>query len=207
MNKVFHIAIPISGVGVYIKLLTAYIDNDKFKNYLLCNEENKGFEFFDKSNYPITKLHIDLINEINFIRDLKCLFQIIKLLRQIKPNLIHCHSAKAGILGRLAGFFLKIPTLYTPHAFSYLSADNRTKKLIFKKAERAFRFLPSSILACSKSEYNKAIYELKFKKSKVFLWNNSIEKPRELKLSNLKKLPNKYICSAGRPSFQKNLEM
>jgi len=207
LNKVFHIAIPISGVGVYIKLLTAYMDNDKFKNYLLCNKENKEFKFLDKSNYPITKRHIDLINEINFIRDLKCLFQIIKLLRKIKPNLIHCHSAKAGILGRLAGFFLKIPTLYTPHAFSYLSADNIIKKIIFKNAERAFRFLPASILACSKSEYNRAIYELKFKKSKVFLWNNSIENHKTLKPSNIKELPNEYICSVGRPSFQKNLEM
>ncbi len=206
MNKVVHIAIPISGVGVYIKLLTAYIDNNKFKNILLYNKENKEFEFFDKSNHPITKFQINLFNEIDLIRDAKCLYQIIKLLRKIKPNLIHCHSAKAGILGRIAGFYLKIPTLYTPHAFSYLSADNRAKKLIFKNTEKLFRFLPSSILACSNSEYNRAIYELKFKKRKVFLWNNSIEKPRTLKLSNIK-LPNEYICSAGRPSFQKNLEM
>jgi len=206
LNKVVHIAIPISGVGVYIKLLTAYIDNNQFKNVLLCNKENEELEFLDKSNFSITKFHIDLINEIDFIRDVKCLFQIIKLLRKIKPNLIHCHSAKAGILGRLAGFYLKIPTLYTPHAFSYLSTNNRAKKLIFKNVEKLFRFLPSSILACSNSEYYRAIYELKFKKRKTFLWNNSIEKPKTLKLSNIK-LPNEYICSAGRPSFQKNLEM
>ncbi len=112
MNKVVHIAIPISGVGVYIKLLTAYIDNNKFKNILLYNKENKEFEFFDKSNHPITKFQINLFNEIDLIRDAKCLYQIIKLLRKIKPNLIHCHSAKAGIFGRIAGFYLKIPTLY-----------------------------------------------------------------------------------------------
>jgi len=173
---------------------------------LICNKEDQEFKFSDNLDNPIKRVDIDIAREINFLKDIKCLFQIIKLLRKVRPDLIHCHSAKAGILGRIAGFYLRIPTLYTPHAFSYLSTANRSKKLIFKNTEKLFRFLPSSILACSNSEYNRAIYELKFKKRNVFLWNNSIEKFRTLKLSKIK-LPNEYICSVGRPSFQKNLEM
>ena len=206
MKIVAHIARPTAGVGTYISLLTSHINANKFQNLLICNKEDQEFKFSDSLDNPIKRIDINIAREINLIKDIKCLYQIIKLLRKDRPDLIHCHSAKAGILGRLVGSYLKIPTLYTPHAFSYLSAENKIEKFIYKNTEILFRFLPSSILACSNSEYNRAIYELKFKKRNVFLWNNSIEKSRTLKLSKIK-LPNEYICSVGRPSFQKNMEM
>ena len=39
--------------------------------------------------------------------DAACYFQIKKILRKIRPDIVHTHSAKAGIVGRYAGFNLK----------------------------------------------------------------------------------------------------
>jgi glycosyltransferase involved in cell wall biosynthesis len=44
---------------------------------------------------------------INPLDDTVSYFQIKKLLRQLQPNVVHTHSAKAGILGRFAGHSLK----------------------------------------------------------------------------------------------------
>ncbi len=44
---------------------------------------------------------------INPLNDIPSYFQIKKLLRQLQPDIIHTHSAKAGILGRFAGYTLK----------------------------------------------------------------------------------------------------
>jgi glycosyltransferase involved in cell wall biosynthesis len=44
---------------------------------------------------------------INPFKDIVSYFQIKKLLRQLQPNIVHTHSAKAGILGRFAGCSLK----------------------------------------------------------------------------------------------------
>ena len=44
---------------------------------------------------------------INPINDVPSYFQIKKLLRQLQPDIVHTHSAKAGILGRFAGYALK----------------------------------------------------------------------------------------------------
>ncbi len=44
---------------------------------------------------------------INPFNDIVSYFQIKKLLRQLQPDIVHTHSAKAGILGRFAGYSLK----------------------------------------------------------------------------------------------------
>ena len=208
MYKIVHIAKPVAGVGIYIKLLVKYLDNQKFQNFLICNEQEKNIEIKDSSQKEIPQYHINLVREINLINDKRCLDNMIGLLRKINPDIIHCHSAKAGFLGRIAGAYLNIPTLYTPHAFSYLSAESTLKKWLFKAIEKIFRLLPSKVLACSTSEYNRALNDLKFKKEKLYVWNNSTEEIKTLKPSKLvDTLPKKYICSIGRPSYQKNTEM
>jgi len=208
MYKIVHIARPVTGVGVYIDLLVNNIDDQKFKSFLISNMQDKTFEIKNRSQKEITQFHVNLIREINLVKDIKCLYQTIKFLKKIKPDIIHCHSAKAGFLGRLAGAYLKIPTVYTPHAFSYLSSENKLKRTLFKSIEKLFRFLPSKMIACSNSEYNRAINDLNYKKNKLYIWNNSIEDIIELKPSRIiKDLPKKFICSIGRPSYQKNIEM
>jgi glycosyltransferase involved in cell wall biosynthesis len=44
---------------------------------------------------------------INPFNDTVSYFQIKKLLRQLKPDIVHTHSAKGGILGRFAGYNLR----------------------------------------------------------------------------------------------------
>ncbi len=44
---------------------------------------------------------------INPLKDIVSYFQIKKLLCQLQPDIVHTHSAKAGILGRFAGYSLK----------------------------------------------------------------------------------------------------
>ena len=44
---------------------------------------------------------------INPLNDVPSYFEIKKLLGQLQPDIVHTHSAKAGILGRFAGYALK----------------------------------------------------------------------------------------------------
>lgn len=208
MIKIVHIAKPIGGVGVYIQQAVKNLSVNEFKNYVLCNTNDDNFELKDANNKEIPITHINIDREINIIKDAKCFNQIIKNLQLIKPDIIHCHSAKAGILGRLAASYLKIPCVYTPHAFSYLSTKNSLKKIVYKTIEKSFKYLPVKTLACSKSEYNRAINDLNFPKNKVLLWKNSLPATKiNCDSSYLSNLPEQYICTIGRPSYQKNTEL
>jgi glycosyltransferase involved in cell wall biosynthesis len=208
MVKVLHIARPIAGVGVYISLLSKYIDSSKFSNAIICNTDEKNINIKNDSNIKIDYYHCELKRAISFVNDIKCLIKILKIVKKLKPDILHCHSAKSGILGRIIGFVTNTKTLYTPHAYSYLSAESKIKRFLLKNIEFFFGFFPSKILACSFSEYNRSIVDLKIKKENVWLWNNSIENKILTKNSKYsKKLSNKFICSIGRPSYQKNTEL
>lgn len=61
---------------------------------------------------------------INPLNDIPSYFQIKKLLRQLKPDIVHTHSAKAGILGRFAGNKLKaqypkLKIVHTIHGLAF----------------------------------------------------------------------------------------
>ncbi|RBW59604.1 glycosyltransferase family 1 protein [Tenacibaculum sp. E3R01] len=208
MIKILHIAKPIGGVGVYIQLLTKHLQAEEFCNVLLCNKDDKITTFKNSLEEKIETFHINLNREIKPLSDIKCLIDIIKKIRKIKPDIIHCHSAKAGILGRLVGTYLKIPTLYTPHAYSYLSTNSKLKKHTYKQIEKAFKFSSAKTLCCSLSEYNRTVNDLNFNKKNVLLWNNSIEDVANVVVNESGyNLPQKYICTIGRPSYQKNTEL
>lgn len=203
MVKIVHIANPTAGVGIYLDLLVRHSSSDIFTHMVLCNFKNHDTDFQFRNKY-----HIPLIRQIRIINDIKCLLVIIQNLKRIKPDVIHCHSAKAGILGRIAGSYLRIPTFYTPHAYSYLSAKSKINSSFYRSIEKLFRFFNSKTIACSPSEYNRTINELKFNKENVFLWNNSIDDDFGVEEEEVERKNEKgFLCSIGRPSYQKNTKL
>ncbi len=46
----------------------------------------------------------DMIRAVHPLRDRRCLRQLRALVREVDPDVVHTHSSKAGILGRLAGW-------------------------------------------------------------------------------------------------------
>ncbi|MFJ2111485.1 MULTISPECIES: glycosyltransferase [unclassified Streptomyces] len=51
-----------------------------------------------------------------------------RLVRRVRPDLVHAHSAKAGLAGRLA-VRGRIPTVFQPHAWSFEAVGGTTARL------------------------------------------------------------------------------
>jgi len=60
-----------------------------------------------------------LIRSIHPYSDWQAYWQLVRLLREIQPDLVHTHSSKAGILGRKAAAALRIPVVHTIHGASF----------------------------------------------------------------------------------------
>lgn len=159
-------------------------------------------------NKPVKDYKLPIQREINILKDFKVIFNTIKILKNEKPHIIHAHSAKGGIVGKIAGHILGIPVLHTPQAYSYLSAESNFKRKFYLIVERCFRATNNIIVASSVSEQNRAIKDVGYKKEQTIVFNNSINPIAEIKPLTIKKTwPDNYICSVGRPSFQKNIEL
>jgi glycosyltransferase involved in cell wall biosynthesis len=72
-----------------------------------------------------------------------------------EPDVVHLHSSKAGLAGRLA-IRGRRATLFTPHAWSFLHGGRTTRVLALRWERRAARWT-STIICVSESERNLGI--------------------------------------------------
>lgn len=61
----------------------------------------------------------DLQRSVALGADLRAVRALVELCRRVRPDLVHTHSTKAGLLGRAAARVVGVPALHTAHAWSF----------------------------------------------------------------------------------------
>jgi glycosyltransferase involved in cell wall biosynthesis len=61
----------------------------------------------------------DLVRSVRPHSDLRALRQLRAAIRELQPDIIHCHSSKAGVLGRIAARAEKKPCVFTAHGWAF----------------------------------------------------------------------------------------
>jgi len=206
--KVAHIAHSLGGVDVYLRITLKALNPEHIECMVIHGKDDTEKPFLDKHGNKVPEFRASYQRAISPLRDLKALRETIKILRQERPDVIHAHSAKGGIIARAASLWCPVTVLYTPHAFSFLSAPSSLKRAFYLNIERLFKRFHSVILACSNSERSRAIKEVGYKESRTRVFNNCIQPISEAAMQTPEvHLPAQYICTVGRPSYQKNIEM
>jgi len=86
---------------------------------------------------PILTLVPELIRPIHPWKDLVALRKLTRLFRARKPDLVHTHSGKAGVLGRLAAARAGVPIiLHTIHGPSFGPFQGELANWLFRTAEQ-----------------------------------------------------------------------
>lgn len=208
--KILHILHSVGGVDTSLRMIIGQIDASKTENIIIHGVKDNG-NFIDSQGNSVREYLLPIERDIHPFKDLKCLIKALLIVRKEKPDIIHGHSAKGGLIANFLGYFLKSkPVYHTPQAYSYLSTSNKLKKQLFIFIERVMKNRNSILLACSESELKRGLVEVKYPKDKVLLFNNCIN---EIQLAqdnssiNNFYLPENYICTVGRPSYQKNIEL
>lgn len=64
-------------------------------------------------------------------QDLKCLFQLISVIRELKPDIVHTHTPKAGLLGMMAARICRVPVrMHTVAGLPVMEAKGMKRKLL-----------------------------------------------------------------------------
>jgi glycosyltransferase involved in cell wall biosynthesis len=96
-------------------------------------------------------------NPMNPVRDTRALLDIIGLLRRTRPDLVHTHTSKAGVLGRIAAWTQGIPALFTAHTWCFAEGTSWTWKLLGVPLERLAGSLGGLIINVSEANRNLAL--------------------------------------------------
>lgn len=191
------------GVFTYIVDLANELVNsyDMYIAYAVRKQTPENYkDYFDK--------RIHLIEVKNFGRaidpakDIAAFFEVKKIVAEIKPDVIHLHSSKAGVIGRVA-FNGKIPMFYTPHGYSFLMENYKPmKRRMFKLIESVCAKRNCTTISCSVGEHQES---LKLTKRATYV-NNGINMA-ELQeiIDKTEKVEHPFtVYTLGRICYQKN---
>jgi len=92
----------------------------------------------------------DMQREISPVNDISVYNKIKQIIRDFKPDIVHTHAAKAGMLGRRAAYSMGVPVIvHTFHGHVFHSYFNPVKTATFIQLERALAKRTSKIIAIS----------------------------------------------------------
>ena len=192
------------GVFTYIVDLANELVNqyDMYIAYAVRKQTPKNYkEYFDNRIHLIEVKNFG--RAIDVSKDLKAFFEIRKIADEIKPDIIHLHSSKAGALGRFAFNGNKIPMFYTPHGYSFLMEDCKPmKRVIYKMVESVCAKRNCTTISCSVGEHQET---LKLTKRAAYV-NNGINMA-ELQniMDKTEKVEHPFtVFTLGRICYQKN---
>jgi len=86
----------------------------------------------DLDHYPVDSL----VRNIAPISDFRALASLRAAIRSFRPTVVHTHSSKAGILGRLAARLERVPAVvHTVHGFGFTPLQPAPVRMAFRAAE------------------------------------------------------------------------
>ena len=99
------------------------------------------FEVASKMGFKVIVVE-KLVRAIKPLNDLLAYIEIKKLLKKIEPDIVHTHSAKAGILGRYAGWSIKDKSkkpfvVHGVHGLSFHPYQNHLLNWLYVSIEKA----------------------------------------------------------------------
>jgi glycosyltransferase involved in cell wall biosynthesis len=98
-----------------------------------------------------------LVMEIRPLQDLRALRELRALLHTLRPDLVSTHSAKAGVLGRLAARSLGIPVIFTAHGWAFTTGVPAPQAKVYGWIERLAAPLAVKIITVSDFDRRLAI--------------------------------------------------
>lgn len=121
------------------KLLTGQLDYVSQFGYTVQTASLGGYNY--ANHHEISKLR----RAISPLNDLIALFQLITVIIKVRPQIVHTHTPKAGLLGMMAAWFCRVPVRMHTVAGLPLMEKKGTFKLLLIWMERLTYFFATGV--------------------------------------------------------------
>lgn len=157
--KVAHVVTRLDLGGAQQNTLATVrgLDPARFEALLVCGEGG----YFDsevRADRSVRAIFLDsLVREVSPLRDLLATLELWKTFTNERPEVVHTHSSKAGILGRIAAALAGVPVIvHTYHGFGFHDRQHSLVKSVYVSLERLCARLTTRLVYVSLANANYA---------------------------------------------------
>ncbi|MGC1166009.1 MAG: glycosyltransferase, partial [Solirubrobacterales bacterium] len=142
----------LGGPAHHVALLSRGLDRAGYETLLVSGRVGPGEE--EHTNLEgVTVRYLDSLGpEIRPWQDLRALVALIRLIRGFRPDIVHTHTAKAGLLGRTAAILASRPRplmVHTYHGHVLRGYFGRVTSAVFRFLERALARVSDRLIGVS----------------------------------------------------------
>ncbi|MBT2259242.1 glycosyltransferase family 4 protein [Priestia megaterium] len=137
----------------------------------------------------------NLVHQISLKQDLKAILELRNLVKKINPSIIHLHSSKAGLVGRIATKVsnYRIPVIFTAHGWGFTPGSKKINKYISLLSELLTSWMLNKVICVSKFDQELAEkYHIISKKKLTYVYNG-ISKDMNVDLVDIDKKREKVL--------------
>ena len=167
----------VGGPARHVVWLSKELNDTEFQTELLAGTVPEGEEdmnWFAAEN-SVEPVFIEEMSRELSPKDVISLWKIYRALKEAKPDIVHTHTAKAGTIGRIAGFFYRlfnrknVKIIHTFHGHIFHSYYGNLKTKIFLVIEKTLaRFATDKIIVISRRQFEEIHQEFGIGKKEQF---------------------------------------
>lgn len=131
----------------------AHLDRTKFRPVLIAGPD--GLLTDEAKRLPGVEVVIlpFLGRPVRILADLAALLALVRLFWRLRPTIVHTHSSKAGILGRWAAWFARVPViLHTIHGYGITPAQPAWVRRVLILLERVTGWVTTHWIAVAQAD-------------------------------------------------------
>lgn len=127
--KKLIVGITIPGSVGLLEGQLRYFKDQGFETYLMAPKDERSIKYCEQEG--CTLLDISIHREISLLNDLKTLFQIIGILRKVKPDIVNFGTPKISLLGLMAARYTGVKNrIFTCRGFRFEHEEGFLKWLL-----------------------------------------------------------------------------
>jgi glycosyltransferase involved in cell wall biosynthesis len=146
----------IGGPAIHTVLLTAGLNDGRFRSTLVTGmpgKEEGDMTYLARERQVEPTVIPEIGRELSWRDDLVGLIKLVRLMRGLRPQIVHTHTAKAGAIGRVAALLAGVPIrVHTFHGHVFRGYFGALKSEAFLWIERILAWGTDRIVAISERQ-------------------------------------------------------
>lgn len=164
----------VGGAQKHVEALAIHLKQDGHDVTVVTGSYQPSLWHLQEHKIPVISIPA-LQRAIHIAKDFQTFWQLRAVFKRLQPDVIATHSSKAGVIGRVVGSLLRIPTIFTAHSWSFTEGVPQKKKLFYHRMEKSIQPFTTKIITVSEYDRELALLKKVAPAHKLLTIHNGIE--------------------------------